>query len=248
MVGSLLLRGMIAGVIAGIIAFGFARFYGEPQIDHAIAFEELMSATEADASEPELVSRATQAGIGLFTGLVIYGAAVGGLLSLVFAFTYGRISSLSARGTAALLALGAFIAMVLVPDLKYAPNPPAVGSPDTIGARTQLFFIMLVVSLLTMAAAVTITRRLWTSQGAWNAALAGGLFFVAVIAAVQYAMPDINEVPEQFSALVLWRFRLASIGMHAILWTVLGILFGILAERTLADRSSSRYAPRPALR
>ncbi len=40
MVGKLLLRGMLVGLIAGILAFAFARVYGEPQVDKAIAFEE----------------------------------------------------------------------------------------------------------------------------------------------------------------------------------------------------------------
>ena len=40
MVGKLLLRGMIVGLIAGLFAFAFARVYGKPQVDRAIAFEE----------------------------------------------------------------------------------------------------------------------------------------------------------------------------------------------------------------
>ncbi len=39
MVGNLLLRGMLVGVLAGLLAFGFARIFGEPQVDRAIAFE-----------------------------------------------------------------------------------------------------------------------------------------------------------------------------------------------------------------
>ncbi len=37
MTGNLLLRGMLAGLIAGFIAFGFARVFGEPQVEIAIA-------------------------------------------------------------------------------------------------------------------------------------------------------------------------------------------------------------------
>ncbi|NWM64838.1 CbtA family protein, partial [Escherichia coli] len=77
----------------GLLAFGFARVFGEPQVDHAIAFEEKMSQAAGTAAEPELVTRATQAGIGLFTGIVVYSAALGGLFSLVFAFVHGRVSS-----------------------------------------------------------------------------------------------------------------------------------------------------------
>ncbi|MCH3765166.1 CbtA family protein, partial [Campylobacter coli] len=101
-----------------------------------------------------------------------------GLFSLVFAFVHGRVSSLSPRSTAALLALAGFVAIVLVPCIKYPMNPPAVGSPDTIGARTELFFVMLVVSLGALAAAVGLAKRLYAQHGAWNATLMAGAAYV----------------------------------------------------------------------
>ncbi|KQZ94230.1 hypothetical protein ASD64_05025 [Mesorhizobium sp. Root157] len=249
MVGSLLLRGMLVGILAGLFAFGFARIFGEPQIDRAIAYEEQMAAAETPSAqpaeeEPELVSRATQAGLGLLTGSVIYGAAIGGLFALVFAYVHGRISPLGPRATAALLALAAFIAIVLAPALKYPATPPAVGSPETIGARTELFFLMLVISIAALVVAVALARRLWAQHGAWNAGIAGAAAFVVIIATVQYALPTINEIPEGYSADLLWRFRTSSIGMHAVLWTVIGLAFGALAERSFASRSGRRAALR----
>jgi hypothetical protein len=240
MVGSLLLRGMLVGVVAGLLAFGFAKVFGEPQVDRAIAFEEELTAAKGEAPEPELVSRATQAGVGLFTGIVVYSSAIGGLFSLAFASVYGRVGSLGPRGTAALLALGGFLAIVLVPDLKYPANPPAVGNPDTIGFRTELFFIMLLISVTALVLAVGLARRLRKRYGAWNAALLSGLAFLVVIAIAQQVLPEVNEVPEQFSAVVLWRFRIASLGIQLVLWTTLGLLFGALTERRLGDRLSSR--------
>jgi hypothetical protein len=254
MVGNLLLRGMIVGVIAGLCAFGFARVFGEPQVDRAIAFEEQTAAAEQAASgqpameEPEIVSRTTQAGIGLLTGVVVYGAAVGGLFSLVFAYAYGRLGRLGPRGTAALLALGGFIAVVLVPFIKYPATPPAVGSPETIGARTELFFVMIVVSLAAAVASISLAQRLWAKYGAWNASIIAGLAFVVVIAIAQYGLPTVNEVPENFSADLLWRFRTASLGIHVILWTVIGLGFGVLAEHSLARRNERAVTARPVTR
>lgn len=243
MVASLLLRGMIAGLIAGILAFGFARTFGEPQVDRAIAVEEAMSQAAGEAPEPELVSRDVQAGVGLFTGVATYSTAIGGLFALVFAFVYGRTSTLGPRDTAALLALGGFIAIVVVPGLKYPANPPSVGDPDTIQYRTELFFVMLAISIAAMAFAVAVARRLWEGQGAWNATLLAGLAYIVIITIAKYALPDINEVPEQFSATLLWQFRVAAMGIQVILWTVLGLLFGYLAELKLSGRASSRLAP-----
>lgn len=242
MVGSLLLRGMLVGVLAGLLAFAFARTFAEPQIDRAIAFEEQASQQAGEAPEPELVSRATQAGIGLMTGIVVYGAAVGGIFSLVFAFAYGRLGPLGARATSALLALAAFVSVVLVPQIKYPANPPAVGSAETIGSRTALFFILLAISVALTVAAVMLARHLWRRYGGWNAVLLAGAGFLVAVAIVQVALPAVSEVPEGFPADLLWRFRVASIGIHAILWMVIGVAFGMAAERLLAGGPTGRLA------
>lgn len=258
MVGHLLLRGMLVGAAAALLAFGFARAFGEPQIERAIAFEKQMSHVESNHAhdghvhdghaddakenddEPELVSRATQSGLGLLVGILVYGAAIGGLFSLVFAFVNGRVGDLGVRATAALLAVGAFVALVLVPALKYPANPPAVGNPDTIGSRTALFFAMLAISVACLAAAVTLARRLWARHGGWTAALVAATAFVVVIAVVMALLPAVDEVPPDFSASVLWRFRIASLGMQLVLWTTIGLVFGFLTERADAPRSSRR--------
>lgn len=240
MVGNLLLRGMLAGLIAGVLVFVFARIFGEPLVDAAIAFEEAAAQAAGEAAEPELVSRATQAGLGLFTGIMAYSIAVGGLFALVFAFVHGRFSRLGARGTSAVIAVAAFIAVILVPAIKYPANPPAVGNPDTIGVRTELFFLMIVVSVASLVAAIVLARRLAEHFGTWNGAIIAGLAYVVFIGLVQYLLPPINEVPENYSAMVLWRFRTASFGMHVILWTVLGLVFGALAEKRLAAQGGLR--------
>lgn len=243
MTGKLLLRGMIAGVVGGLLAFLFARVYGEPLIDFAIAFEEHASAASGEAAEPELVSRATQAGLGLLTGVVVYGAALGGILALVFAVAYGRFSALGARSLTGLMALWGFVAVVLVPTIKYPANPPAVGNGETIGMRTELYFIMLLVSLALMIAAIALARRYWSSLGGWNSAILAALCYVLAMAVVMALLPEINEVPDAFSAVMLWRFRLASLGLQAIIWSTVGLLFGFLAEHLVLSNQ-----PKPARR
>ena len=246
MVGKLLLRGMLVGLIAGILAFAFARVYGEPQVDKAIAFEEQKAQAAGEAPEEEIVSRTTQAGIGLATGVLVYGAALGGIFSLVFAFAYGRLGSLGPRGTSALLAVLGFVAVIVIPGLKYPANPPAVGNPETIGYRTELFFIMILVSVAAMVAAVGLAQRLWKQLGAWNAAIVAALAYLVVFALVKAALPNINEVPEDFSAMVLWQFRVASLGIQLVLWAVIGLAFGAVVERQLATRSLGGLARRYA--
>lgn len=43
---------------------------------------------------------------------------------------------------------------------------------------------------------------------------------------------SINEVPAAFPSVVLWKFRVAAIGMQVIMWTTIGLLFGAWVERS----------------
>ena len=258
MTGSLLVRGMITGLLAGLLAFAFASVFGEPQVEQAVAFEQRTSVGEAaiaafaagqgaamdHAAAPaaELVSRSTQATWGLATGLLTFGTAIGGLFSLVFAYGYGRIGALGARATSGLLAAFAFVSIAVVPLLKYPANPPAVGSDDTIAARTSLFFAILVVSVLAMVVAVMIARALWSARGGWTAATAGALAYVVLVGAAMTILPAIDEMPDGFSAQVIWNFRVSVLGIHLVLWSVIGLGFGILAERSLEPGGTRRTA------
>ena len=227
---------MLVGIFAGLLAFGFAKAFGEPQIERAIAFETQMEAGEGHDSEPELVSRKVQSGIGLLTGIAVYSTAIGGLFSLAFAFAYGRMGDLGPRAIAALVAAAGFVTGALVPTLKYPPNPPSVGLPETIGWRTESYFLLIVIALAALGCAILMGRWLAGRLGTWNAALGGAAVFLSLIVAAQLFLPDIDEVPAQFSAVLLWHFRVASLGVQAVLWTTLGLLFGALTERDLAAR------------
>jgi hypothetical protein len=234
MVSGLLLRGLIAGVLAGILAAGFSYVLGEPPLERALAFE--ASQSEAPSVEPEVVSRGTQRGAGLFAAHVVYGAAFGGFFSLVFAFALGRIGDFGPHTLAGLLALAGFIALVLVPELKYPANPPGIGAARTIGMRTELYFVMLAISLLAMIFAATLAASLSARFGPWRGVLISGAVFVLMGASAVAALPAVDEVPDGFPAGVLWNFRLASIGARAIFWCALGLGFGAMAEKWLKRR------------
>lgn len=237
MAGRLLTRGMIAGVAAAFLAFLFARIFGEPQVNLAIAFESAKDLAAGEPPEAELVSRGVQASFGLLTAAVMYGAAYGGIFATVFAFAYGRVGRFSPRALSALLAAAAFVVFVLVPDLKYPPNPPAVGLPGTINLRTETYFGMILLSLCAAAASFMTSRPLVRRLGAWNGTLVSIAMFIALIAAVQSGMPDINEVPTDFPATVLWRFREAALGMQIVLWATIGLIFGPMAGRILDEQA-----------
>lgn len=251
MTGKLLVRGMLLGLVAGLLSFGFLKLAGEPSVDRAIAFESAMEQTKADdakakglpapVEDPELVSRSVQAGIGLLTAVAVYSTAFGGIFALVFALAFRRMGNFGARATSALLAVAGFVSVYLVPMLKYPANPPSVGLAETIDMRTSLYFAMILISLAAMVGAGMLRIRLNQRFGNWNAALIAIGVYVVVISAVAFVLPEVNEVPEGFPATVLWQFRIASLGGQAVMWGALGLLFGVAAERVVAARE-------PALR
>jgi len=271
MVSALLIRGLLAGLLAGILGFCFAAIVGEPTVNTAISYQSYVEETvHHEAPEAELVSRPLQGTAGLGTGALIFGVAIGGMFALAFAAAYGRLGALSARGTAALLGALGFTAVYLAPFLKYPPNPPSIGDPDTIQYRTLLYLTLLLVSLVLMVGAVMFQRRLVGRVGGWNATLlAGGTYLVAML--VCYGLfPGINEVPQQavptvidavtdaditFPPTVLWAFRTASLGLQVVVWGTIALVFGALAQRLLEPSSrpvreqrtfgTAASAPRP---
>jgi len=259
MAGALLLRGMLIGIVSGLLCFSFLKIVGEPQVDRAIAFETQLDEAKAHGqaqarvakglpaakseSEPELVSRQVQAGIGLFTGVMIYNLAFGGLFALAFALAYGRMGNCGPRTTAAVLAAVGLVAVYIVPNLKYPANPPSIGDPATIGMRTALYFSMIAISLAAMIAAGMLRLRLISRYGAWNAFLVAAAAYLIAVVAAYLALPAINEVPGQFPAVVLWQFRIASMGAQLIMWATIGLVFGAVIERTAMNRREWRVKP-----
>ncbi|MEV0568444.1 CbtA family protein [Dactylosporangium sp. NPDC050588] len=225
---TLLVRGMITGLVAGVAAFLFAYLFGEGPINDAIAFEEV----HATDHEHGPVSRTVQSTLGLATASVVYGVAIGGLFAIAVAVTLGRIGRISARATAAIVALAGFVGVALVPFLKYPANPPATGNPDTLQQRTGLYFLMIVIGVAAVLGAIVVSRSLQPRFGTWNATILAVVGAATVVGVAIAMLPAVNEVPDGFSPVLLWRFRLASLGTQAVTWATLGLLFGYLTERS----------------
>lgn len=252
MMRTLLIRGLVAGVLAGIAAALFALVAGEPQVDAAIAIEEAGTAqshshAEAPAEgqhteEEPLVSRDVQKFLGMPIAQVAYGTAIGGLFALAFAFVYGRFGPASVRAYGVSLAAAGFVAVSLVPFLKYPANPPAVGQPGTIGSRTELFFAFLGISVIAAGVAAYIAMAMSERFSRWTANTLGIAGYAVVMTACGLVLPTVNEVSAEFPPSVLWEFRLASLGTLVVLWAVLGVSFAVLVHRALAKRPPETVA------
>jgi hypothetical protein len=236
----ILLRGLLAGVIAGLIAGSFAYFAGEPHINAAIAIEEAAAPPPAPGETPEepLVDRSVQAGPGLFLLTGLFGAAVGGILATAYTVLRRHLRTGSDTNAALGLAGAALLGVVIVPFLKYPPNPPAVGDPATIQARTIAYLAVVVLGLVAVWAAVLATR---TQTHQWRRATAGAAGFLVVVTIAYTLLPTFDEVPAGFPATLLWDFRISSLGTQVVLWTTLGLTFAGLLDQ-LAHRTTAKTA------
>lgn len=239
MVWTLVRRGLVVGAIAGLLAGVFAFVFGEPLVQDAIDIENAAGARASLSAVPLasvsdwVVSRSEQRG-GLFLATVLYGITVGGLFSIAFAVLRGRGSQRTDWELSTRLAGAIFVAVVLVPYLKYPPNPPGVGDPQTIGDRTAYFMVLLFGSALAMFAAARVMWSMRPAPPPWARPLGGAATFVVVAGGMALALPGIEEVPKDFPASLLWEFRLSALGTQAVLWAALGVGFGIATVRAAA--------------
>lgn len=267
----LILRGIAAGGIGGLLAALFTRIMVEPVIQKSIDFQtahdNIASALRKAAGSaglppgPDIFSRGTQRNVGAPIGLVVFGMAMGALFAVVFVLVHRRYGEkLNPRAIAVVIAGGAFLAIYMVPYLKYPANPPGIGHPDTIHARGNLYLGMVGVSIASVIAAFYLARYLASRFGGWNGSIATGIVFIAWIAIVMAIFPALGhlhsnlvqygnlatETPQPlknaagqivypgFPADVLFKFRLYSVLNQIILWSTIGLTFGLLAERALA--------------
>ncbi|QIN79548.1 hypothetical protein GBA65_14625 [Rubrobacter marinus] len=232
-------RGLLAGLVAGLLAglFGFA--FGEPVLDRAIALEESGGHSHAEGQpegshdETETFGRGEQKG-GLFLAAVLYGTAIGALFGIASGIFGGRLGG-DGWGRSLRLALAVFSGAVLVPFLKYPPNPPGVGAdPETLTARTLSYLAMVALSLLAVFFAWRLARELGDLRRPARH-LAAGAFLAASWGLLLALMPGFpGTAAAGAPADLVWAFRLSSLGTQAVLWLGIGCVFGLLSERAEA--------------
>jgi hypothetical protein len=257
-------RGLLAGAVAGLLAFVFAKIFLEPVIGRAIDFEdgtaaahqamEMAAGGHGHAEGGELFSRGIQSTIGMGFGVVLFSIAMSALFAVVFAVAYGRVGNVSARVLSVLVAAGMLISLWIVPALKYPPNPPATSDDATIFQRSLLYLLMVGLSAILMVAAVYLGRQLAPKLGAWNATLIGGAAYLVAVFVVMLILPTINETPGPivdgagvivfpgFPAIDMYEFRLYTFTTQLIIWATIGLVFAALISKMLDGRRNAAEA------
>ncbi|MCW2848164.1 MAG: hypothetical protein JWR90_2138 [Marmoricola sp.] len=197
-------RGVLAGGLAGLLAFAFARIFAEPVIQKAIDYESGRDAAQAaldkaagiaaTAHEHEMFSRTIQADVGIGVGLILFGAAMGALFAIAYVICIGRTGRLRPRPLALLVAAAGFLTLYLVPFVKYPANPPAVGHEDTVRDRGTLYLVMVIAAVLLMMVAVYAGQRLQARFGNWTSSLIAGAGYLVAIGVVMLVLPQLGHL------------------------------------------------------
>jgi predicted cobalt transporter CbtA len=233
---SVALGAVATGILGGLLAALLLTFVGEPSIEEAINIEHDRAEATDDGghAEPEIVSRTVQKGAGLFGAYALTGAAFGLLFAVVFTALRGSRPDPFRRALVAGTVLAG--ALTVAPWLKYPPNPPAVGDPDTLAQRQILYISLICLTAVVGVAAAALSTRLRRDRDGWTEARRTVAVVVAVVVPLGIAMAVLPGAPDPLTvpADLLWRFRLASLSGNLLLWTVLALGFGLLAAERVS--------------
>ena len=224
---ALLRIGLLSGLAAGTTLAACLATFGRAPLRDALALEHNSTHDRGTAVHDELFSRGVQE-IGGAIGLIVFGVALGVIFTIVLGVVAQHLSGRSAVAGAAQFALIGFVAVVLVPFLKYPGNPPGVGNPDTVNERTLQYFAVLAFSIVLVLFVWQVRRRsqLGPAPLAW---LTVGIYGCGLLA-IFLGFPA-NPDPVAISADLVWRFRLSSLGGLASGWTVMALTAGTLLGR-----------------
>ena len=196
-------RGALAGVVAGLLGFFFARIFAEPVINQAIAYESgrdswlalLNKAAGRPVSPdgPEIFSRTIQSTIGVGTGIIAFSAAMGALIAVAYLVMHGRFN-VRPRTLVWMIAAFGFAGVYLLPFVKYPANPPAIGHTFTITTRSQLYLVMVAGSLILLGLAVYLARRLAPRLGMVGAVVLSAIAFLVVYGVMIGLLPSLGNL------------------------------------------------------
>ncbi|MDH6243677.1 CbtA family protein [Mycobacterium sp. OTB74] len=196
-------RGALAGLIAGILGFLFARIFAEPVIDKAIDYEsgrmDVLSALNTaagrpvEADGPELFSRSIQSTVGAATGIIVFSVAMGALVAVAYLVLHGRFGVKPKVLGWAVAGFG-FLGVYLLPFVKYPANPPAIGHDFTIETRGELYLGMVAASLILLGLAVFAAHKLVGKLGWAKAVGIAVVGFFVVYGGLLAALPSLGDL------------------------------------------------------
>ena len=161
------------------------------------------------------------------------GAALGGIFALVFAAAYGRIGKPTRGAPPRSCARrlrddlpGAVHEVPVEPARRRQRGHDRLPHDDLLRDDRDLG--------LRRDRRAAPRRRAFAAARRLERALAAVGAFIALIALGELMLPALDETPKDFPADVIWHFRVATLGIHPVIWTTLGLGFGAAAQRLLS--------------
>ncbi len=232
---------LISGAIAGTILGAVNQVVVEPYIERAIQLEMDGAVQSGEIINPiEFAAyRFWQRGGEIVAGTIL-GLSLGSLFGIVFAYGRGLAPGSTNLKKALFIAGIMWLALFLIPALKYPANPPAVGDPETIYQRQGLYLAFLAISGLSALGLALIYNRANIAAPAKRVVIPA--IYVAIVAGAYFAMP---ANPDEISApmdLVV-SFRIVSALTITMFWALLGIIFGAFWDK-LKPHETARISMR----
>jgi predicted cobalt transporter CbtA len=237
---------LLAGAIAGTILGAINQVVVEPYVDHAVELEMRNTAQSGQVINPAEFAayRFWQKGGEIIAGTIL-GLSIGSLYGIVFAYTRGSISGTNNNKKKALIVAGImWLVLFLMPALKYPPNPPAVGNPETIYYRQSLYVAFLAISGFSALGLAFLYRKMMVASSnntKKKAIIIPSAVYAAIMAGAYLAMPA-NPDPINAPIDLVIGFRITSAITISMFWAVLGVIFGALWDK--ANFISNKIAAR----
>lgn len=230
-VGRAVGHGALAGAVAGLAGAAIMYFLVEPSIKAAIAIEEASTKASEAAGHvhmsDEIVTRGEQVAFGLLTVLVV-STLIGVAFALVLRSLGRRLTDRDGPGAAMTAAGLGFLCFTLAPALVIPANPPSVGDPATVDARTLTYIGTIVCALALTTLVVAASRARGLSPR--NRVLAATALGVLGVLVLRFAIPDTSSaIPADVPADLIWKFRLGSLAEIGSMWLVMAAAYGWLS-------------------
>ena len=227
---------LLAGAIAGTILGAINQIAVEPYIERAIELEMRNAAQSGQVmNNPSefVVYRFWQKGGEIIAGTIL-GLSIGSLYGIVFAYTHSSISGTNNNKKKALIVASVmWLVLFLMPALKYPPNPPAVGDPETIYYRQSLYVEFLAISGFSALGLAFLYRKMVVASSN-NIKKAMMIIipsvYVAIMAGAYLAMPA-NPDPINAPIDLVIGFRITSAITISMFWALLGVIFGAFWDK-----------------
>jgi hypothetical protein len=228
---------LLSGILAGLILAGVNLFVVEPYIDQAIGIEVNNSIASGEViDQNELNTYRVWQKEGTFAAGAFLGLTYGAIFGIVYVVARKLLPTSDDRKKAIILAAVLCLALYIIPFIKYPANPPAVGDPETIGLRENLYVgYQLASGLIAFGLSM-----LWYKFGKIsNIKFIIPVSYVGLIAFIYTIFPA-NPDEISISMELVNTFRAVTVTTMIMFWIALGAIFGTIWHRFRPHEPSTR--------